>query len=40
MDQSVRDSQVSEYEEISRECGLCCGVIVMDLRLMERADDC
>lgn len=40
MDQGVRDSQVSEYEEISRECGLCCGVIVVALRLMERADEC
>lgn len=40
MDQGVRDSQVSEYEEISRECGICCEVIVVALRLLERADEC
>lgn len=39
MNQSVRDSQASEDEEISRECELCFGVIVMDLRLMGRADE-
>lgn len=39
MNQSVRDSQASEDEEISRECELCFGVVMLALRFMERADE-
>lgn len=39
MDQSVRDSKVREDEEISRECELCCGVIMVALMFMERAGE-